>query len=427
MSARARFAPAILAAVVVAVVLMLVPSRARAESDVSVVASGARVDFPSGITFSLEASSVSGITDVSLLVNPSNQRYGGYSRSVRPSFSPGSSVRATWTWRRYGDMLPPGAEITYRWRVTDSSGTVTETPAAVVRVEDTRFQWQELSAPGVTVRWHKGDDAFGRELLATASDTITRLASAQGVDLQRPVTIHVYATQTELYSALPGTPAWIGGISIGEYDTVLLPLAPSGDAEGLRAFAHELTHELIYQITFNTSIGSRVPAWLNEGLAVVSEGGTSAPIRQALDRGLLSGTVPTLRTLGSGFSNLPGGQAQLAYAASESVVRYLLQNDGPDKMRALLLEFREGRTADDALRKVYGRGQDELENGWRMSLGLRPFDRGQGDGQPAPAPAPSKDGGNTTLIVIIASALALTVLLATGGGALLVLVRRRQY
>jgi hypothetical protein len=405
--------------------LPLGAGKAHAGADMHVVSSGARVDFPAGVTFSLEATSDAGISDVALLVSTPGQRYGAYTRNVRPDFTPGNRVTASWTWKRYGSILPPGAGIVYHWRLTGADGAVTETPDATIRVDDTRFQWQEVSAPNVTLRWHQGDESFGRDLLNAAASAISELGGAQGVDLQRPVVIYVYANQGELFSALPGTPAWIGGISIGEWDTVLVPVAPNGDTEGRRALVHELTHELIYQITFSPGLGSQVPAWLNEGLAVVSEGDTTAVARRALQQATLSDRVPTLRTLGPGFSNMSDADAQVAYAAAESVVRYLLDTYGPDQMRALLKQFGQGLTADNALRRVYGKGQDEIEDGWRMSLGLRPRDRSGGEPAPAAAATPA-DGTNTTLIVGVAAALAGTLLFAGGGATFLVLRRSRR-
>lgn len=397
---------------------------ARAAGDIRVISSGARVDFPGGVTFALEAEAAEEITEISLQVNTPTQRYGAFPRNVRPDFRPGSRVSATWTWRRFGGALPPGTEISYRWRMAAASGSVVETPAASVRVEDSRFQWRELRDGAMTVRWHQGNDDFGHEVLAAAASAVAELGREQGVDLQTPVTVHVYASQNELFGALPGVPAWVGGISLGEFDTLLVPIATNGLAEGRKALAHELAHQLIYQITFNTALGSRVPAWLNEGLAVVAEGATSPTNRRLLDDAVANDALPTLRSLGGGgFSSLTDHrQAGLAYAAAESVVRHLLASEGPDRMRALLAQFREGRTADDALRQVYGRGVDQTEDRWRLSLGLRPLDRGQaadsaGASGGAPAPAQAGRGRGVDRVVlggIVAIGLALLGALGAG-------------
>ncbi len=412
--------------------LVLIPARAtpiRAVSGVTVLTSEASVNFPSGVTFTLEAESATAITDVSLQLNTPTQRYGAYPRNVRPDYQPGSRVSASWTWRRFGGNLPPGTPVTYRWRITDGTGAVTETPLATVRLDDNRFQWRELSDGTVTVRWHQGGDDFGRDLLRDAAATIARLSRDQGVDAQSPVTIHVYASQSELYAALPGVPAWVGGISVGEFDTVLVPIAPGGVAEGRKALAHELTHQLIYQLTFNPTLGSKLPVWLNEGLAVVSEGPTSATNRRRLEQSVTADSVPTLRGLGTSFGSLSGSQAELAYAASESAVRHLLESEGPDKMRSLLTQFRDGVTADEALRRVYGRGVDGTEDGWRSSIGLAPLDRGAGevalDDSAATVVHSKSSWGLAPTIMIVTGSLIVFTLLGSAF-AVLLLVRRHR-
>jgi hypothetical protein len=398
----------------------------HAESGIKVTGSTARVSFPAEVTFSLDAESGSEITEVTLLLNTPGQRYGAYTRNVRPDFSPGQRVTATWTWRRYGSSLPPGTEITYLWRLTDAAGAVLETPLASVRVDDNRFQWRELRDGLLTVRWYEGDDAFGRSLLDAATTAARQLSAEQGVDLTSPVTVHVYGSQKDLYTALPGLPPWVGGVSLGEWDSLLVPIPPRDLAGGRKTLAHELTHQLIYQITFNPSLGSRLPAWLNEGLAVVSEGPTSRENRLTLDEAVSLDHLPTLRRLGNGFSSLSGQQAQLAYTAAESVVRFLLRSEGPERMRALLAQFGEGRTADDALRRVYGRGVDETEDRWRISLGLRPLDRGSDSAVDAPEAAPARPGRTTQERWVLAAGVAAVCL--SGGMALLgcvALIRRR--
>ncbi|MGD9892418.1 MAG: peptidase MA family metallohydrolase, partial [Dehalococcoidia bacterium] len=293
--------------IVIAVACMLtllvaLPLVATAEGAVVVRASQAEVDFPRSVTFRLEAESATPITGVTLQVNTPGQRYGSAVRNVRPSFTAGPAVSATWTWPRMGNGLPPGAEITYRWRITDADGHVTETALESIRVEDDRYQWQELTEGPITVRWYKGGDAFGREIMAAAKESAARLAQLQGVDLHNPLTIHVYGSQPELFEAVPGAPGWIGGIAIPEFDTVMIGIEPSNLPWGRRALTHEIAHQLVYQMTAHPTLGSRVPTWLNEGLAVVAEGESEDRNRSLVDEAVASDTLPTLRALDAPFS-----------------------------------------------------------------------------------------------------------------------------
>src|SRR5215207_10883940 len=239
----------------VLVLLVLAPV-ARAEDSVVIRSSEAQVNFPRGVSFRLEAESASGITDVQLQVNTPGQRYGSAVRNVRPTFAPGPRVNATWTWPRFGDQLPPGAEIAYRWRITEADGRVTETSQNSVRVQDSRHDWQELSEGRITVRWYRGDEGFGREVLAAAREGAARLEQLQGVDLRHPLTIHVYGSQADLFEAVPGAPGWIGGIAIPEFDTVMIGIEPTNLPWGRRALTHEMAHQLVYQMTAHPTLGS---------------------------------------------------------------------------------------------------------------------------------------------------------------------------
>ena len=283
--------------VLLLVLLLNAAPPVRADGGVAVRSSEAQINFPRSVTFRLDAESETAISDVQLQVRTPGQRYGSAVRNVRPSFSPGQRINATWSWPRFGSQLPPGAEITYRWRITDGDGRVTETPLASVYVQDTRHEWRELSGGGVTVRWYKGDDRFGREVLDAAREGVARVQRQQGVDLRHPVTVHIYGSQQELFEAVPGAPGWIGGISIPDFDTVLVGFDSRALEWGERALVHELTHQMVYQMTAHPTLGSRVPTWLNEGLAVVSEGATEPKSRELLDEAIRADTVPTLRNL----------------------------------------------------------------------------------------------------------------------------------
>jgi hypothetical protein len=60
----------------------------------------------------------------------------------------------------------------------------------------------------------------------------------------------------------------------------------------------------------------------------------------------------------------------LYYGEVYSVIDFMLDEYGRDKMRQLLLVFSEGVRQEEALQRAYGFGLDELDMRWRASLGL---------------------------------------------------------
>ncbi|MGI8552749.1 MAG: peptidase MA family metallohydrolase [Dehalococcoidia bacterium] len=351
-------------------------SPAWADAQITVTSTRAQVNFPLGATFTIAATSASSITAVSLEVNTPGKSYGAIPVDLPAdarTFHPGTAVTQRWDWRSPGNIAP-GSEIAYRWLLTDATGGSLWTPLQMVRYEDPRYSWKKLTATGVNLYWYQGDPSFGQELLASTTDGLQALHQQQGIDLRDPVNVYIYATQDALRGAMVSSPVWIGGRSYPEFNTILLAISiASGELDrGRRALVHELTHQLVYQQTFNPLIGSQLPLWLNEGLAVVSEGATLPQFRDALSGAVSNDTLPTLRRLDGNFP-ADTHASDIAYAESESFVRYLLARAGPEKMRELLGVLQFGSRIDPALQTVYASDLDRLQDGWRESIGAKPL------------------------------------------------------
>jgi hypothetical protein len=143
-----------------------------------------------------------------------------------------------------------------------------------------------------------------------------------------------------------------------------------------------------------------VPTWLNEGLAVYSEGELDTSSQNQLDDAIKDDTLLTLRSLSVGFSEVPD-KAYLSYSQSYSVVKHLIETHGQDNMTALLTLLRDGTTTDDALQQTYGFNIEGLENEWRQAVGARPSTvSAQPTAQPTPTFVPTivpVSGGSFTL------------------------------
>jgi hypothetical protein len=92
----------------------------------------------------------------------------------------------------------------------------------------------------------------------------------------------------------------------------------------------------------------------------------------ALNRALRSDSLISVRSL----TAVPGqpDHVILFYGESYSLVKYLTETYGKDKMVQLLGVFKRGALPDDALTEVYGFGAGELDNRWRATLGAAPRD-----------------------------------------------------
>jgi hypothetical protein len=138
---------------------------------------------------------------------------------------------------------------------------------------------------------------------------------------------------------------------------------------GKDAIIHELTHVLVGHLTFSC-LGD-VPTWLNEGLAVYSEGQLDQGSQNQLGQAIRDNTLLSVRSLSGGFSEV-SDKALLSYSQSYSLVKFLIETYGQDRMTALLISLRDGTTIDEALQQTYGFDVEGLEDAWRAAIEAEP-------------------------------------------------------
>jgi hypothetical protein len=98
-----------------------------------------------------------------------------------------------------------------------------------------------------------------------------------------------------------------------------------------------------------------------------AQGNPDPRLQAELKKLLDENKIFSVRSLSSAFS-AKTEEALISYTQSQSLVEFLIQNYGKDKILHLLNIFKEGSTTDDALMEVYGFDQDGLDNLWRESL-----------------------------------------------------------
>ena len=349
---------------------ILSPETSLAQDEITVISSDAQAQFPTAITFCLEAEATTEIADIDLEYRPSRRSLIPVSCRVDVDFTPGQRVAASWTW----DMLetgglPPGTEIDYWWLIEDAAGHKIETSSSTIKFKDLSHDWQSLASDQVTILWYKGDLSFAHQLLDAADEALERLAGEVGVALEQPVKIYIYASSGDLQGALVYPQEWTGGVAFSDYSTIVIGVSPGDLTWGKRAIAHELGHLVVHQEVFS-SYGD-LPTWLDEGLAMDAEGELRSDLQGMLNEAIAHDALFSVRTIASSFPTDPD-EAKLSYAESYSLVQFLIDNYGSDEILALLDVFKEGSTYDDALLEVYGFDMDGLNALWRESLGLGP-------------------------------------------------------
>lgn len=358
------------------------------EITVQVADERALIRFPESVTFEAILQSETAIRDVTLEYGVDMQTCGAVVAKAFPQFTPGQKTSVTWTWEmKQSGSEPPGATIWWRWRVVDENGREGTTPIKEVTWLDNKHNWQTITGKNINLHWYEGDQKFGQELHTAAVQALDLLKRDAGMETEDPIDLYIYANYTDLGDAILYEPSWTGGVAFPEHNIVIIGIAPKNLEWGKRTEAHELTHVLVGQLTFSC-IGD-VPTWLNEGLAVYSEGPLDAASQQQLQAAIENDMLFSVRSLSGAFSEI-ADKANLSYSQSYSIVKFLLERYGREKMNNLLLSLRDGETIDAALQKIYGFNVEGLEDAWRADIGAKPRVAGpQPTATPQPTPVPT--------------------------------------
>jgi len=358
------------ASVIVGFLLLLSPSLVGAETGIAVIASDVDVDFPSQAVFTIEAESNFDIVDARLCYQVDRMNYAEVVSEGWADFAPAKRIEASWVWDMANASLPPGADITYWWMIEDDDGNTVETSPEIMHFDDHRFTWSSFTSGAgeggsITLYWYNGGDSFAQELMDTCEEGLASLTQDIGTYPEKPIKIYVYQSTSDLRGAMVFSQEWTGGVAFIDFGIIAISISPSQLEWGKGALLHELTHLVVHQATFSPY--GQLPLWLDEGLATNSEGELDSDLQASLNRAISEGTLISVRTLCSPFSAYTD-KARLSYAESYSLVKYLLDNYGQDKMLDLLTTLKRGSTYDEALTEVYGFDIEGLDAGWRATL-----------------------------------------------------------
>jgi hypothetical protein len=338
----------------------------------------ARVEFPQSITFQLELSSEVTIRSVELEFRTDAMTCGqSVSKAIPENFVPTSEVDVEWEWNlRRAGVLPPGTVIWWRWVLEDANGDITELDEQSVVFEDPNFTWQHIEDGNLVLFWYSGSKDFAQRLLDAGRQGVDQLELMTGVQVERPVQIYIYDSPESMQAATLFSPEWGGGLAFPRHSKVIIGISPSELSWGIGAVKHELSHVLIGYYTF--SCVNSTPIWVDEGLAMYSEGELDPYSQDLLQSAIDQDNLLSTRELGQIFSESPD-LARLAYAESYSLVSFLLEDFGSDAMLNVLTKFKQGASVDRALESVYGFDRDGLDAAWRAWVGAQVHEMSAGE------------------------------------------------
>jgi len=339
----------------------------RAQGPVAVLADEHGFVFSESLDFGLSARGEAAITEVILFYGREGQPL---VRRIYPDLVPGPEVRVSHTERLEAGQFAPGTVLRYWWRLLLADGRQVDTEPQTFEYTDTNQDWTTIEGVYVDLYWYGRDADHAQEILAAADEAVERLGAEIGVTIERRVRIYVYNSQRDMRPALSvrsenyDDRVLTLGVAMDEYTLLLL----GTHRDVFKTAAHELSHIVVGVATDNPYID--LPRWLDEGLAMYAEGELPSDNRYALEDAIEADRLLSIRSMTS-YSG-QASQVDLFYGQAHSIVSFMLDEFGRDKLHDLLAAFTEGMRQEEALTRVYGFGLDELDDRWRASLGLEP-------------------------------------------------------
>ncbi len=342
--------------------ILLGVAAVQANKGIRVVDSSVDITFPYQLTFKIEIEGDLEIEDIRLHYQVERKQFAVVTSEIITDFNRSNKVETDWKWDlRKSGGLPAGTVIKYWWTIRNVDEDIIQTEICNIHFNDERYSWQSISKEEITLYWYHGGEDFAWNLIETAQTALERLEEDTGAHLQEPVSIYIYANVADLQSSMIFPHEWTGGVAFTSYGTVAIGINSSNLGWGKRTIVHELTHLVTQQMTFNPY--NSMPVWLNEGLSMYAEGDMQPIFESYLRQAVLNDELVSVRSLTSPFSANPE-LSYLAYAQSMSIVDFLIDNYGQEKMLELLYVLKVGSSYDEALNKVYGFDMGELSDRW---------------------------------------------------------------
>ena len=381
----------LIAASIVAILAMGAPDlSARSSSGISieVISASHEIHYPDEVLFELEAESGSTITEVVLFYRLGHRDISVY---AYPEFTPAERISADFSLKTSGgNYIPAGVDIEYFYLISDEAGSSIKTQAYSLEYLDSRYQWQRLRQRELTFLWHDIPSDRVHELAESVDHRLQIVKQLLGLDETPRMKAVLFVKHREAELGFPviseaaSAGHLFGGFAFPEYGLfVLAGLSEDG-------MVHEATHLLIEEAAGSPL--ARVPAWLNEGLAMYSE--RSPHGRQAIvEKAVLSDSLLTI----SAMAVVPGKppDVRLFYDQAWSMVKHMVDIYGAERMASLLRAMNSGVRIDAAFADVYGMPLEEFERRWRTSM------LDQTSLVPRPGPGPIAISSITTGVVII--------------------------
>lgn len=261
--------------------------------------------------------------------------------------------------------IPPFVPVSYWFVVTLTDGHQIQSQTETFTYVDTRYQWQSLTFDDqYFISWVEGNVAFGQTISDVMFQTFDDFNQYLDLPVPSNLKIYVYPTSSSFQTALDISGySWVGGHANPEYDTIIVAI-PTGFDEKLeiqRKIPHEITHIRLY-LYLNQNYDN-LPVWYSEGIASLAEQYPSTEYWQILQA---ASTNDELFSFSDLCQSMPqnASRASLAYAQSDSLIRFIFNTYGKIGLQRLLDAYALGHSCEQGVTNALDIDLQTLENQW---------------------------------------------------------------
>ncbi len=214
------------------------------------------------------------------------------------------------------------------------------------------------------IKYRKGEQGYeGYWLKNFLRDVYRQISQDFGAYFNHKIAVLFYSG-TE-FRDVTGQSKWVGGLYDGK---IRLPAYRQGFRElDLRAAAvHEMTHAFVASVS-----GMRAPAWIHEGLAQYEQNKIQ-PVNTVVFKAAIrtQALMPMNRLLSENLQidKMDPLEVTLFYQEVFVLVSYMVERFQIYRMKEILVKFKEGKPAEQAIEEVLGISAAQLEKEWLASL-----------------------------------------------------------
>ena len=214
------------------------------------------------------------------------------------------------------------------------------------------------------IKYRKGEQGYeGSWLQNLLRDAYRQISQDFGAYFNHKTVVLFYSSQE--FHDVTGQDMWVAGLYDGK---IRLPAYRQGFREdNLRAAAvHEMTHAFVASLS-----DARAPAWIHEGLAEYEQNKVLPVNMTVFDAAVRKKTlIPMSSLLSENLqkNKLEPMEVALFYQEVYSLVSYMVERYQLYRMKEILLKFKEGKPAEQAIEEVLGISASQLEKEWLATI-----------------------------------------------------------